>query len=137
MSPYYRALVVEDAINEAFLIVSELERGGLNERLETAAGFAAAVRARAGEFIVCDYQLLDFDGLTALAVLREAGRKIPLLMFADALPQEEALRLLHAGAREVILKQNRDRLAWAIKPEAKAARPPGREPWREILNSPA
>jgi PAS domain S-box-containing protein len=124
MSAQYRVLLVEDSINDAFLIVRELQRGGLEvdfERVETAASVQAALAQKTWDFIICDYCLGDFDGLAVLAMYRHQGLDIPFIMISGRLGEEHAVEVLKAGAHEYVLKENLARLVPAVNRELRAA----------------
>ncbi|HWW01479.1 MAG TPA: PAS domain S-box protein [Candidatus Acidoferrum sp.] len=124
MSAQYRVLIVEDSINDAFFIVSELRRGGLDvefERVETAAEVQAALARKRWDFIICDFGLRGFDGLAVLALYRRIGLDIPFIMVSGRLGEEHAVEMLKAGAHEYVLKENLTRLVPAVNRELRAA----------------
>src|ERR1041384_8201004 len=124
MRAHYKVLVVEDSINDAFFIVHELERGGLDvdfERVETEAGVQAALEGKDWDFIICDYSLQGLDGLEVLALYRQTGLDIPFIMVSGRLGEEHAAEMLKAGAHEYVLKENLARLVPAVNRERRAA----------------
>jgi len=124
MSAQYRVLLVEDSINDAFLLVRALQRGGLDvefERVETAAGVEAALAQKTWDFIICDYWLGSFNGLAVLALYRQKGLDIPFIMVSGRMGEEHAIEVLKAGAHEYVLKENLGRLVPAVNRELRAA----------------
>jgi DNA-binding NtrC family response regulator len=117
MSAQYRVLLVEDSINDAFLIVDELQRGGLDvdfERVETAAGVEAALQEKAWDFILCEYRLRGLDGSAVLAMYRRKGMDIPFIMVSGDMGEDHAVEMIKAGAHEYVLKDNLARLVPAM-----------------------
>ena len=69
-----RVLMVEDSEDDALLVLRELKKGGYNpeyERVETAAAMRKALQDKTWDVILCDYQLPSFNGIEAIAVLKE------------------------------------------------------------------
>ncbi|HEV2391789.1 MAG TPA: PAS domain S-box protein [Verrucomicrobiae bacterium] len=124
MNVQYQALVVEDSIDDAFFIVRELQRGGLNvefERVDTAAGVQAALKRKTWDFIICDFGLRGIDGLAVLTLYRRTGLDIPFIMVSGRLGEEHAVEMLKAGAHEYVIKENLARLVPAVNRELGAA----------------
>ena len=124
MSAPYRVLLVEDSLDDAALILRELERGGLRvdfERVVSTAGLQAALESKAWDFIICDFCLPGFDGLEVLARYRQIGLDIPFIMVSGRMGEEHAVEVLKAGAHEYIIKENLARLVPAVNRELRAA----------------
>jgi PAS domain S-box-containing protein len=124
MSGRYRVLLVEDCAQDARLSLRQLERAGLeveHERVETPAEMQAALQAKPWDFILCDYHLPRFDGLAALALYKESGLDIPFIILSGVIGEEQAVRLIKAGAHEYVMKDNLAGLAPAVKRELQAA----------------
>ena len=124
MSAPYRVLLVEDSLDDAALILRELERGGLRvdfERVVSTAGLQAALQSKAWDFIICDFCLPGFDGLEVLARYRQIGLDIPFIMVSGRMGEEHAVEVLKAGAHEYIIKENLARLVPAVNRELRAA----------------
>lgn len=124
MSVKYRALLVEDCPQDALLSLRQLECGGLeveHERVETAAQLKAALEAKPWDFILCDYHLPRFDGLAALALYKETGLDMPFIVLSGVIGEEQAVRLIKAGAHEYVMKDNLAGLAPVVRRELQAA----------------
>ena len=124
MSAPFRVLLVEDSLDDAALILRELERGGLRvdfERVVSTAGLQAALESKAWDFIICDFCLPGFDGLEVLARYRQIGLDIPFIMVSGRMGEEHAVEVLKAGAHEYIIKENLARLVPAVNRELRAA----------------
>ena len=77
-----RVLIIEDSEDDALLVVRELRRHGYDptfERVDSVAGFGAALDRRAWDVVIADYSMPGFDGLTALKLLRERDVDVPFV----------------------------------------------------------
>ena len=124
MNIEYRVLLVEDSEDDAFLIIRELQRGGLPvnvERVGTAASVQAALRRKTWDFIICDCVLPGFDAQAVLALYRQTGLEIPFIVVSGKMGEEHAVEMLKAGAHEYVVKDNLARLVPAVNRELRAA----------------
>ncbi|MBE3144797.1 MAG: PAS domain S-box protein [Planctomycetes bacterium] len=119
-----RVLMVEDSEDDALLVLRELKKGGYNPehvRVETAAAMRKALQDKTWDVILCDYQLPGFNGIEAIAVLRETNIDIPILIVSGAIVEEMAVECMRLGAHDYIMKNNLSRLCSAIARELKEA----------------
>ena len=117
-------LVVEDNARDAGLMADLLAADGLEaryERVDTLEGFKAALQRQAFSLILSDYSLPSFDGLTALAVARQACPDTPFILVSGALGEETVVESLRAGATDYVLKQRLDRLGPVVRRALKEA----------------
>jgi len=124
ISSRYRVLLVEDCAQDALLNLRQLERGGLqveHARVETAAEMRAALKGGRWDFILCDYHLPWLNGLEALALYKETGLDMPFIVVSGIIGEEQAVRLIKAGAHEYVMKENLAGLVPAVKRELQAA----------------
>ena len=119
-----RVLMVEDSEDDALLVLRELKKGGYNPehvRVETAAAMRKALQDKTWDVILCDYHLPGFNGIEAIAVLKEINIDIPLLIVSGAIVEEMAVECMRLGAHDYIMKNNLSRLCSAIARELKEA----------------
>jgi len=119
-----RLLLIEDSINDTFLMIRELERTGLKvefERVETAAYLREALETKEWDLIICDDNLRDFDWAQALALYRAKGLDAPFIIVSGILGEDRAIEIIKAGAQEYISKDNLGRLAPAVLRELRSA----------------
>ncbi|MHB8091465.1 MAG: HD domain-containing phosphohydrolase [Syntrophales bacterium] len=117
-------LLVEDSEDDALLMIRELIIGGYEpeyERVEMAKAMRAALRQKHWDVILCDYQMPQFNGLAAIALLKETNIDIPLIIVSGTIGEETAVECMRLGARDYIMKGNLSRLAPAIERELKEA----------------
>ncbi|MFE1600675.1 response regulator [Methylobacterium sp. ID0610] len=111
--PPLRILLLEDSDLDAELLGVVLDDAGIPyaiERVMTRDGFAAAAARRASDLILADYVLPAFDGLSALAIAREACPDTPFVFVSGTLGEEVAVEALKNGATDYVTKQRLDRL---------------------------
>ena len=114
----FRMLMVEDVAFEAELVINQLERAGLRfdwRRVETEEALRKGLEEFAPDIILSDFNLPQFDGLSALHVVREVAPAKPFIFVSGTIGEERAIDALHAGASDYVLKNNLLRLAPAVK----------------------
>ena len=124
MSVRYRVLLVEDSVQDASINIRALERAGLDlesERVETASQMEAALEAKPWDFILCDFHLPEFDGLAALDLYHARGLDIPFIAVSGQIGEEQAVKMIKAGAHEYVMKGNLHQLAPAVLRELQSA----------------
>jgi PAS domain S-box-containing protein len=117
-----RVLMVEDSEDDALLTIRALKKGGYElayQRIETAEAMRNALREKTWDLILCDYQLPQFSGLTAIALLKESGIDLPLIIVSGTIGEETAVECMLMGAQDYIMKDNLSRLVPAIERELK------------------
>ena len=114
MSIPLKLLILEDNALDAELEVGKLQAAGYDcnwLRVETREEFEASLDRRDFELILADYNLPNFDGLSALSLLRERGLEIPFVLISGTLGEERAIESLKAGATDYVMKEGLERLA--------------------------
>jgi PAS domain S-box-containing protein len=117
-----RVLIVEDSEDDALLLIRELKKGGYDPeygRVETAEAMRTALREKSWDVILCDYRLPQFNGLAAIALSKESGIDIPLIIVSGAIGEETAADCMRSGAYDYVMKGNLSRLGPAIERELK------------------
>jgi PAS domain S-box-containing protein len=92
-----------------------------SERVETAAQMKHALETKTFDFILSDFHLPAFDGLRALELYNETGWDIPFIVVSGLVGEEQAVKLLKAGAHDYVMKDNLGQLVPAVKRELLAA----------------
>lgn len=113
-----RILMLEDTETDAALIAHELFHAGISfnvRRVERREAFIRALEEFKPDIIISDYHLPDIDGKEALKIATERLPDVPVVMVTGALPDIEAVELLHAGAKDYVLKDRLARLAPAVE----------------------
>ncbi|MBI5429032.1 MAG: PAS domain S-box protein [Nitrosomonadales bacterium] len=129
MKEALRILMLEDTPTDAELMEHELRKAGLAftvMRVQTRDAYVRALGEFRPDIILSDYHLPDFNGKAALEIARRDHPEIPVIMVTGALPDIEAVELIHAGAKDYVLKDRLARLGPAVQ-RALAAEQSARE----------
>src|SRR5688572_22173258 len=107
-----RVLFVEDLDVDMERELYQLQRDGLQctwQRVET----EQSLRAALGEFeptiVLSDFSLPQFDGMSALRVVRELRPEVPFVFVSGTIGEERAITALRAGAVDYVLKRSEER----------------------------
>ncbi|HEY7985358.1 MAG TPA: PAS domain S-box protein [Methylophilaceae bacterium] len=112
-----RVLILEDTLRDAELIIRELRRAQFEPewiRVENRATFLAALESFAPDLILADYQLPQFDGISALKLLRQQALFIPFLLISGVIGEETAIDAIKQGADDYLMKDRLGRLGSAV-----------------------
>jgi signal transduction histidine kinase/CheY-like chemotaxis protein len=115
-----RLLLVEDDKDDAFLVTRHLRLAGFDldvHQVDCATDFLAALKDKAWDLILSDYQMPGFSGFEALELLRHSEIDIPFLLVSGAIGEHLAVEAMRHGARDYLLKDNLARLVPAIRRE--------------------
>lgn len=115
-----RVLLVEDSEDDAFLLTRQLRRGGIEVDCERAWGKAeleGLLDRREWDIVLSDYRLPGFSALDVIAMVRERGLDLPVIIVSGAIGEESAVEAMHAGAHDYVMKDNLARLVPAIERE--------------------
>ena len=124
MKSLLHVLIVEDSLDDAQLVVREIQRGGYAvefERVETQTAMEQALLSRAWDIILSDYSLPSFSAMAALRTLKASGLDIPLIVVSGTIGEETAVTALKAGAHDFLTKDKLARLIPAIERELRDA----------------
>jgi PAS domain S-box-containing protein len=119
-----RVLIVEDSEDDVLLTVLALKKGGYDPvfaRVEDAGAMRKALEEKKWDVILCDYKMPQFNGLAAIALLKETAIDIPLIIVSGAIGEETAVECMRLGAHDYIMKGNLPRLVPAVERELKEA----------------
>jgi PAS domain S-box-containing protein len=112
-----RVVLLEDQPADAELILHALRRAGFEVdpvRVDSEAAYLAELD-RAPDLILADYNLPQFDGLTALRRVRERGLEIPFLLISGTIGEEVAVESMKQGADDYLLKDRLARIGPAVE----------------------
>jgi diguanylate cyclase (GGDEF)-like protein len=113
-----RILFVEDLEVDMERELYQLRRDGLPctfRRVETARDLSSALREFDPTIVLSDYSLPQFDGMSALRLVRDERPDLPFVFVSGTIGEEVAIAALHAGAIDYVLKDNLARLAPAVR----------------------
>jgi CheY-like chemotaxis protein len=118
-------LHVEDNQADSELVGESLARGGLPVellRVDTKDTFLAGLKRRPLDLILCDYQLPQFHGLSALELARAHRPDVPFIFVSGVLGDDLAAETLRQGAVDYLLKDRLARLVPAVRRALKEAK---------------
>ena len=111
-------LMIEDSVPDAELAPWRLTQGGFRCRhriVTREEELRAALKERAPNFILSDFSLPGFDGMTALAIATQVAPDVPFIFLSGTIGEERAIEALRRGAVDYVLKTNPMRLVPAVK----------------------
>jgi PAS domain S-box-containing protein len=118
-----RVLVVEDSEDDAALLERQLRLGGFEpqcSRVDTLPDLRRAL-THEWDLMLSDFALPGFTALDALAVLREDGRDIPVIVVSGTVGEDVAVEAMRAGAHDYFAKSELRRLVAASERELREA----------------
>ena len=118
MTRQLRILHLEDDPVDAELVQATLGRDGIEASVLVAATrdeFTAALEGGEFDLVLADFALPSFDGMGALAIVRERNPDLPFVFVSGRLGEEAAIESLQNGATDYVLKGRLSRLAPAVR----------------------
>ncbi len=112
-----RVVVLEDNPDDAELAILELERAGFApewRRVQTESEFLEALRDPC-DLILADYNLPDFDALSALSRVASSGIDVPFIIVSGSSGEDAAVNAMQRGAADYVLKDRLARLGQAAR----------------------
>ncbi len=119
-----QVLVIEDSEDDAVLLGIELQRAGYDatcHRVETPEALTAALEGQNWDLVLADYHLPRFDGLAALAMVKEKGLDLPFIIVSGYITEDTAVAAMKAGAHDFVMKDKLARLGPAVERELREA----------------
>lgn len=120
MADSLRIILVERSAEGARLVMDTVRQGGLNaefHRIESEAGLPQLLEQGDWHLVISAcYPDNDFT-MAVIELVRKSGQDLPVIIVADAVGEERAVMLMHAGAHDFVTRQNLARLVPAIERE--------------------
>jgi len=117
MSRRLRILHLEDDPADAELVQATLVREGIDcdvQVVDRRDDFVAFLEGGGFDMVLADFSLPAFDGMSALAIVRERDPDLPFVFVSGKLGEESAIESLKNGATDYVLKNRLSRLAPAV-----------------------
>ncbi|MEO6238652.1 MAG: PAS domain S-box protein [Vicinamibacterales bacterium] len=118
MSIPLRVLHLEDSPRDAEIVRHRLETDGLVCTIVGAtskATYEAALQGDPFDLIISDYNLPDYDGVSALNCAMQTQPGVPVILISGTVVDEQAVECLHIGATDYLLKDRLERLVPAMR----------------------
>lgn len=119
-----RVLIIEDSEDDKELLLRELSQAGYDPQylcVATRKALNIALDEQNWDIILSDYTMPDFDGLSALHIVKERGLDIPFIMVSGTIGEDVAVNAMRTGAHDYLMKDNLKRLVPAVERELKEA----------------
>ena len=119
MNNSMRLLLVDDDQDAATLVIDRLRAAGRGVqalRVDSCETLGQALRD-SWHAVLCNDTMPGFDAATALALVQELARDLPLIILTGAVGEEAAVDYMRLGARDVVLRSNLGRLLPALDRE--------------------
>ena len=94
-----QVLIVEDSENDAALLEIELQRAGYDpqcHRVETPEALSSALSRQPWDLVIADYILPRFNGLAALAQVKDYGLDLPFIIVSGHITDDTAVAAMKA-----------------------------------------
>ncbi len=111
-------LHLEDDPRDAAMVQSTLLGEGIHcviKCVHTRDDFVAALEHGGIDLVLSDFSMPAFDGLSAVAIVREHWPDLPVIMVSGTLGEERAIDSLKSGATDYVLKDRLARLGPAVR----------------------
>jgi signal transduction histidine kinase/FixJ family two-component response regulator len=119
-----QVLIAEDSENDALLLELELQRAGYDpkcSRVDTPGAMTEALKAQEWDLVIADYVMPHFNGLAALALVKQLGLDLPFIIVSGHITDDTAVAAMKAGAHDYVMKDNLKRLGPAVRRELREA----------------
>lgn len=113
-----RVLLIEDNPSDAELEIAELQRAGFDvtsDVVESRQAVTDCLGKKSYDVVLADYNLPQFQGMEAVAILREKGLSVPLILVTGALKSVTAVECVKQGATDYVLKDHLSRLPVSVR----------------------
>ena len=117
-------LLIEDSEDDALLVARTLTQAGYDieaTRVETADALVQALESKDWDIAIADYTMPAFNGIRALALVRERVADLPFIFVSGTIGEDVAVAAMRTGAHDYIMKGNLTRLAPAVERELREA----------------
>lgn len=124
MQKRLQILNLGDSREDAELIREKMKEEGVVceiRHVDTEKDFTTALENTLFDLVLADFTLSSFDGMSALAIVREKFPSMPFIFVSGTIGEEKAIDVLKSGATDYVRKGNLSRLAPAVRRALKEA----------------
>lgn len=118
MKSEYRVLILDDDSDDAELLQRRLKQSKLKfslKHVENKEAFLEEIESHFPDLILSDYNLPQFDALSALSYAKQRNPEVPFIIVSGKIADELAAETLSKGATDYILKDRLERLVPAVE----------------------
>ncbi len=113
-----KALVVDDSLTIRRIVIKALGLVGITDAREAADGAEALKATQEQDFdlILLDWNMPKLTGIETLRALRQAGKKMPVIMVTTEAEKSRVIEAIKTGANDYLIKPfSPDQLAAKVK----------------------
>jgi PAS domain S-box-containing protein len=118
MDDKIRILILEDSPSDAFIILDQIKKSGIEfsyQLVSTRKEYVSALNTFKPDIIISDYQIPKYDGMQSLAIRNEIAPDTPFILVTGSIDEEIAISFIKSGADDYLMKKNLFRLGESIK----------------------
>lgn len=118
MKDKIRIIFIEDNADDVDLGLRELKKEGYDVtyiRVETESSLIEEIEGFKPDIVISDYSMPSYDGKSALNLINNRYKDIPVIIFTGSINEETAVECMKLGASDYILKERTKRLPFAVK----------------------
>lgn len=115
-------LIVDDSEDDVFLLTRTLRSGDLCfdfQHVETPTELHTALSAHPWDMVITDHNMIGFSSQEALQIVRQHDPALPVVIVSGEIGEDLAVKTMHAGAQDYVMKDNLARLIPVILREHK------------------
>jgi diguanylate cyclase (GGDEF)-like protein len=116
-----RLLIVDDSEDDVFLLTQTLRDAGLQFefiQVDNAQDLQKILQ-ESWDIVITDHHMVGFSSEGTLQLVRQHDAALPVIIVSGEIGEDVAVRAMHAGAQDYIMKDNLNRLVPAILREHK------------------
>jgi len=116
-----KTIVLEDSLNEIEVMVSQLRNAGVALRsfsVDSEEEFSETLNSQNLDMVLCNYQSDDPSIIQVMAVIKQTGKDIPVIVIDERYNQDSAYSSMSYGVRDYVCKKELTHLALVIQREA-------------------
>lgn len=118
-----RVLIADDSPDDVEMASDVLRKAGFmlkSQRISDAAGLQSELTRAAWDLLLCEFNLAHTNPNQLLDVVRRSGADLPFIIFAAKIGDADAVKIMRAGAHDVVMKSRAVVLAAVAERELKA-----------------
>src|SRR5690554_1731590 len=110
-------LIVEDSAEDAELLIHFLKKNNFTINyhiVDSADEMEVMLENQEFDLVISDFSMPSFSGLEALKISKNNDPMLPFILISGYINQQQESEILKHGANEVIMKNNLNRLPFAV-----------------------
>ena len=114
---HIKLLIVEDSVEDAELLVHFLKKNSFTidySIVDTAEEMKDKLQDDEFDLVISDFKMPQFSGIEALKIAKAYDPLLPFILISGYINQQQESEILNHGANEVLMKNNLNRLPFAV-----------------------